>query len=87
MSTSVQFTTTAKRRPLMVIDAYSYTQDCQTDEKTYWRCENHKKFNCHYRIHTCNLTTNVAHANILKYNGVHTTSCHRDPLNAYSILS
>ena len=80
MSTSVQFTTTAKGRPLMVIDGYSYIRDRQTDEKTYWRCGNHRKFNCHYRIHTCNFTTNAAHANILKCNGVHTTSCHRDPL-------
>ena len=86
MSTSVQFTTTAKGRSLMVIDGYSYVRDRQTDEKTYWRCENHKKFNCHYRIHTCNFTTNTAHANISKCNGVHTASCHRDPLNAYSIL-
>ena len=42
MSTAVQFTTTAKGRPLMVLDAYSYIRDCQTDDKTYWRCENHK---------------------------------------------
>ena len=59
---------------------YSYIRDHQTEEKTYWRCENHKKFNCHYPIHTCNFTTNAAHANILKCNGVHITSCHRDPL-------
>ena len=72
MFTSVQLTTTAKGRPLMVIDGYSYIRDRQTDEKTYWHCENHKKFNCHYRIHTCNFTTNAAHANILKCNGVHT---------------
>ena len=80
MSTSVQFTTTAKGRPLMVLDGYSYIRDRQTDEKTYWDCENHKNFNCHYRIHTCNFMTNAAHANILKCNGVHTTSCHRDSL-------
>ena len=86
-STSVQFTTTAKGRPLMVIDGYSYIRGRQTDEKTYRHCENHKKFYCHYRIHTCNFTTNAAHANILECNGVYTTSCHRDPLNAYSILS
>ncbi|CAF3889741.1 unnamed protein product, partial [Rotaria sp. Silwood1] len=80
MSTSVEFTTSAKGRPLMVLDGYSYIRDRQTDEKTYWRCENHKKLNCHYRIHTCNFTTNTTHANILKRNGVHTTSCHRDPI-------
>ena len=80
MSTSLQLTTTAKGRPLMVLDGYSYIRDRQTDEKTHWPCENHEKFNCHYRIHTCNFTTNAAHANILKCNGVHTTSCHRGPL-------
>ena len=80
MSTSVQFTTTAKGRSLMALDGYSCIRDRQTDEKTYWRCKNHKKFNCHYRMHTCNFTTNASHASTLKCNGVHTTSCHRDPL-------
>ena len=35
MSTSIQFTTTAKGRSLMVFDGYSYIRDCQSDEKTY----------------------------------------------------
>jgi FLYWCH zinc finger domain len=62
----------------MIIQGYSYTQDRQTDEKTYWRCENHKIFNCHYRIHTCNSTRTTTHVTILKQNGNHTISCKRD---------
>ncbi|CAF4895564.1 unnamed protein product [Rotaria sp. Silwood2] len=38
----------------MVLDGFSYIQDRQTDTKTNWRCENHKTFNCHFRIHTRN---------------------------------
>ncbi|CAF4715725.1 unnamed protein product, partial [Rotaria sp. Silwood2] len=52
MSTPVEFTTTTKGRPLTILDGYLYTQDCRTDTKTYWRCKNHKTYNCHYRIHT-----------------------------------
>ena len=54
MSTSVEFITTTKGCPLMVLDGLSYIQDRRTDTKTYWRCENHKTFSCHYHIHTCN---------------------------------
>ncbi|CAF1114027.1 unnamed protein product [Rotaria sordida] len=52
MSTSVEFITTTKGRPLMILDGFSYIQDRRTDTKTYWRCENHKTFNCYFRIHT-----------------------------------
>ena len=50
MSTSVEFITTTKGCPLMVLDGLSYIQDRRTDTKTYWRCENHRTFNCHFRI-------------------------------------
>ncbi|CAF4467107.1 unnamed protein product, partial [Didymodactylos carnosus] len=64
----------------MILDGYSYIQDRQTDEKTYWRCENHKTFNCHYRIHTCNSTNSQTHVTIINRNGNHTTSCNSDPI-------
>ncbi len=35
MCTPVEFTITTKGRPLMIIDGYSYTQDRQTNDKTY----------------------------------------------------
>ena len=50
MCTSVEFITTTKGCPLMVLDGLSYIQDLRTDTKTYWRCENHRTFNCHFRI-------------------------------------
>ncbi|CAF3908176.1 unnamed protein product [Rotaria sordida] len=80
MCTPVEFTVTTKDRPLMIIDGYCYIQDRRTDDKTYWRCENHKTFNCHYRIHTCNSTITSTHVKILKQNGNHTTSCSRDQI-------
>ncbi|CAF4521049.1 unnamed protein product [Rotaria sp. Silwood2] len=78
MSTPIEFTTTTKGRPLTILDGYLYTQDRRTDTKTYWRCKNHKTYNCHYRIHTCNSTSTKTHAMILKQNGTHSTSCNRD---------
>ncbi|CAF2528246.1 unnamed protein product [Rotaria sp. Silwood2] len=80
MCTPVEFTITKRGRPLMIIDGYSYVQDRRTDDKTYWRCENHKTFNWHYRIHTCNSTITTTHVKILKQNGNHTTSCNRDQI-------
>jgi hypothetical protein len=80
MSTPVEFTVTTRGHPLMIIDGYSYVQDRRTDDKTYWRCEHHKSFNCHFRIHTCNSTSNTTHVMILKQNGTHTTSCKRDKI-------
>ncbi|CAF3355465.1 unnamed protein product [Rotaria sp. Silwood2] len=80
MCTPVEFTNTKRGRPLMIIDGYSYVQDSRTNDKTYWRCENHKTFNCHYRIHTCNSTITTTHVKILKQNGNHTTSCNRDQI-------
>ncbi len=80
MCTPVEFTTTTKGRPLMILDGYLYNQDRRTDTKTYWRCENHKTYNCHYRIHTCNSTSTKTNAMILKQNATHATSCNRDPM-------
>ncbi|CAF4181442.1 unnamed protein product, partial [Rotaria sordida] len=74
MSTSVEFITTTKGRPLMILDGFSYIQDRRTDTKTYWRCENHKTFNCHFRIHTCNESVTKTHVKILKQHGDHTAS-------------
>ncbi|CAF3804450.1 unnamed protein product [Rotaria sordida] len=78
MSTSVEFITTTKGRPLMILDGFSYIQDRRSDTKTYWRCENHKTFNCHFRIHTCNESVTKTHVKILKQHGDHTASCKRD---------
>ena len=66
----------------MILEGQAYLRDRQTDEKTYWRCENHKSLNCHYRIHTCSSTsTNVrTHVVIVKRHGTHSTACHRDPI-------
>ncbi|CAF1545685.1 unnamed protein product [Didymodactylos carnosus] len=66
-------TITTKGRPLMVDDGYSYVKDRQTDLKTYWRCENHKHFNCHYRLHTCNVTNDI-----LERKGTHVSNRNRD---------
>ena len=44
---------------------YYIFQDRRTDTKTYWRCENHKTFNCHFRIHTCNESVTETHVKIL----------------------
>lgn len=78
MSTSVEFITTTKGRPLIVLDGLLYIQDRQTDTKTYWRCENHKTFNCHFRIHTCNESVTKTHVKILKQHGNHAASCKKD---------
>ena len=78
MSTSVEFITTTKGRPLMILDGLLYIQDRRTDTKTYWRCENHKTFNCHFRIHTCNESVTETHVKILKQHGNHATSCKKD---------
>ena len=48
MSISVQLTTTAKGRSLMVFHVYLYIWDRQTDEKIYWPCENHKSLTVIY---------------------------------------
>ncbi|CAF1150874.1 unnamed protein product [Didymodactylos carnosus] len=66
-------TITTKDRPLMVDDGYSYVKDRQTDIKTYWRWENHIRFNCHCRLHTCNLTNDI-----LERKSIHAYNCNRD---------
>jgi hypothetical protein len=78
MSTSVEFITTTKGRPLMILEDLLYIQDRRTDTKTYWRCENHKTFNCRFRIHTCNKSVTKTHVKILKKHGNHATSCRID---------
>ncbi|CAF3647696.1 unnamed protein product [Rotaria socialis] len=78
MLTPIKFTTTSKDRPLMILDGYLYNRDRRTYTKTYWRCENQKSLNCHYRLHTCNSTSTETHILILKQTGTHSTSCNRD---------
>ncbi|CAF4417542.1 unnamed protein product [Rotaria socialis] len=78
MLTPIEFTTTSKGRPLMILDGYLYNRDRRTYTKTYWRCENQKSLNCHYRLHTCNSTSTETHILILKQTGTHSTSCNRD---------
>ena len=78
MSTSVEFITTTKGRPLMVLDGLLYIQDRRTDTKTYWRCENHKTLNCHFRIHRRNESVTKTHVKILKQHGNDATSFKKD---------
>ena len=74
MSTSVEFITTTKGCPLMVLDDLLYIQDRRTATKTDWRCENHKTFNYHFRIHACNESVTTTHLKILKQHGNHVLS-------------
>ena len=78
MIISVEFMTTMEGRLLLILDGFSNIQDCRTDTKTYWGCENRKAYNCHYHIHTCNSASTKTHVMILKQNSTRSTSCSHD---------
>ncbi|CAF1080873.1 unnamed protein product [Rotaria magnacalcarata] len=49
---SLSIATTEKKKPLLMLNGFSYTIDRNTDKKTYWKCEYCRTIKCKGRIHT-----------------------------------
>ena len=50
---------TTKQKSCLYYKRHSYIKDRSTSTKTYWRCVNYLKYDCHSRLHTCIITNDI----------------------------